>query len=261
MADRGTEQKNGGLQYLRRGEAHASVDGGEWHPDGAQAHAQKNRQHQPFDDRMAEEARFDRGQCQRNSPDAGGQGFACGRKYSPRCERTPGASLDIALVEGPVDDRRLEILPWRRDELAVIAPPDHPLAKKRRVSPADLAKAAFIVRERGSGTRQVATDALSAIGISAPIVLCVVEHRSDQAGSRRGARACNRITGCDRGSGRARAHFRASHSWAVLSTRAQRAATCAPAAVTVRGSVSSRAPRRRNAPRSRLTHRACGVPS
>lgn len=79
--------------------------------------------------------------------------------------------LDLALVEGPVDDRRLEILPWRRDELAVIAPPDHPLAKKRRVSPADLAETAFIVRERGSGTRQVATDALSAIGISVPIVL------------------------------------------------------------------------------------------
>jgi len=67
--------------------------------------------------------------------------------------------LDIALVEGPVEDSRIEIHPWRRDELAVIAPPDHPLARKRRVSPANLATAEFIVRERGSGTRQVATEA------------------------------------------------------------------------------------------------------
>lgn len=79
--------------------------------------------------------------------------------------------LDIALVEGPVEDSRIEIHPWRRDELAVIAPPDHPLARKRRVSPANLATAEFIVRERGSGTRQVATEALSAIGISLRVAL------------------------------------------------------------------------------------------
>ena len=79
--------------------------------------------------------------------------------------------LDIALVEGPVDDPRLEILPWRSDELVVIAPPSHVLAKKRRVLPKDLATEAFIVRERGSGTRQVAEDALSALGISLRVAL------------------------------------------------------------------------------------------
>lgn len=79
--------------------------------------------------------------------------------------------FDIALVEGPVEDRRIEIHPWQRDELAIIAPPDHPLARKRSVVLADLVNAQFIVRERGSGTREVATEALSAVGVTMPIVL------------------------------------------------------------------------------------------
>lgn len=79
--------------------------------------------------------------------------------------------VEIALVEGPVDDARLEVVPWRRDALVVIAPPDHPLAKKRRVSSADLASVPFIVRERGSGTRRVAEEALAALGMSLRVVL------------------------------------------------------------------------------------------
>lgn len=79
--------------------------------------------------------------------------------------------IEIALVEGPVDDARLEVVPWRADALVVIAPPTHPLAKKGRVSSADLAAVPFIIRERGSGTRQVAADALAALGVSLRIVL------------------------------------------------------------------------------------------
>lgn len=79
--------------------------------------------------------------------------------------------VEIALVEGPVDDARLEVVPWRTDALVVIAPPDHPLAKQRRVSSADLASVPFIVRERGSGTRQVAEEALAALGVTLRVVL------------------------------------------------------------------------------------------
>ena len=79
--------------------------------------------------------------------------------------------VEIALVEGPVDDARLEVVPWRTDALVVIAPPDHPLAKQRRVSSADLASVPFIVRERGSGTRQVAEEVLAALGVTLRVVL------------------------------------------------------------------------------------------
>ncbi|MEP7086708.1 MAG: LysR substrate-binding domain-containing protein [Gemmatimonadota bacterium] len=82
-----------------------------------------------------------------------------------------GRTVDVALVEGPVEDAHLETHAWRDDELSIIAPPTHPLAKKRRVKLADLANAEFIVRERGSGTREVAAKALSAAGVAPRVVL------------------------------------------------------------------------------------------
>jgi DNA-binding transcriptional LysR family regulator len=74
--------------------------------------------------------------------------------------------IDVALVEGPVDDPRLEVRAWRDDELVVIAPPDHPLARRRRVPLADIADETFIMREKGSGTRRVAEQALAARGVA-----------------------------------------------------------------------------------------------
>ncbi|HEV7705169.1 MAG TPA: LysR substrate-binding domain-containing protein [Gemmatimonadaceae bacterium] len=79
--------------------------------------------------------------------------------------------VEVALVEGPVDDPRLRIVAWRDDELVLIAPPTHALARKRRVTPADLATVPFIARERGSGTRRVAEAALASQGISLRIAL------------------------------------------------------------------------------------------
>jgi DNA-binding transcriptional LysR family regulator len=74
--------------------------------------------------------------------------------------------LDVALVEGPVDDARLVVTPWREDELIVIAAPAHPLALRRRpVPPSALTHEPFVVRERGSGTRDVAAAALATVGV------------------------------------------------------------------------------------------------
>ncbi|AHG88493.1 LysR substrate-binding protein [Gemmatirosa kalamazoonensis] len=74
--------------------------------------------------------------------------------------------LDVALVEGPVAHPRIEVLPWRDDALVVVAPVDHPLARRRRVAPEALAAEPFIARERGSGTRRVAEAALRAAGVA-----------------------------------------------------------------------------------------------
>jgi DNA-binding transcriptional LysR family regulator len=79
--------------------------------------------------------------------------------------------VEVALVEGPVDDPRLSVRAWRNDELVLIAPPSHALARKRHVARADLATAPFIGRERGSGTRRVAEAALASQGISPRIAL------------------------------------------------------------------------------------------
>jgi DNA-binding transcriptional LysR family regulator len=73
--------------------------------------------------------------------------------------------LDIALVEGPVSHERISVLPWREDDLVVIVPAAHRLARKRRVVVADLAGEPFILREPGSGTRVVAEAALAEHGV------------------------------------------------------------------------------------------------
>jgi DNA-binding transcriptional LysR family regulator len=73
--------------------------------------------------------------------------------------------IDVALVEGPVEHPRVDIVPWREDELAVIAPPDHPLLRRTDVVARDLAPQQFLVREPGSGTREVTEAALARLGV------------------------------------------------------------------------------------------------
>lgn len=74
--------------------------------------------------------------------------------------------LDVALVEGPVTHPRIEAVAWRDDELVLIAHPNHPLASRRHVDVTDLATERLIVREAGSGTREVAERALAEHGVT-----------------------------------------------------------------------------------------------
>jgi len=62
--------------------------------------------------------------------------------------------LDVGLIEGEVDQPDLETTPWRDDQLVVFCGARHPLARKRALTDEDLLSAPWIVRERGSGTRQ-----------------------------------------------------------------------------------------------------------
>lgn len=73
--------------------------------------------------------------------------------------------VDIALVEGPVSHGRVLIHDWREDELVVIAPPAHELLSLDHVDPSALACQPFLVREPGSGTRDVTERALAKHGV------------------------------------------------------------------------------------------------
>jgi DNA-binding transcriptional LysR family regulator len=86
-------------------------------------------------------------------------------------DRVVDYQLDVALVEGPVADPRIEARPWRTDELVVIAAANHPLADQQPVSPQALREEAFITREPGSGTRDVAEQALAACDLQPRIAL------------------------------------------------------------------------------------------
>lgn len=70
-------------------------------------------------------------------------------------QKVANFELDIALVEGELAHPELEITPWHEDELTVFCSPQHPLAGKPALSDDDLREATWIVREVGSGTRQI----------------------------------------------------------------------------------------------------------
>lgn len=63
-------------------------------------------------------------------------------------------NIDVALVEGVVEDERITAMHWRDDELRIIARPDSALARKRRPGIEQLNAETWLLRETGSGTRE-----------------------------------------------------------------------------------------------------------
>jgi DNA-binding transcriptional LysR family regulator len=69
--------------------------------------------------------------------------------------------LDVALVEGPPHSPKIEKSFWRDEELVLIAAPIHPLAAKKSMTFEELKGQEWLVREIGSGTREVVETALA----------------------------------------------------------------------------------------------------
>jgi DNA-binding transcriptional LysR family regulator len=66
-----------------------------------------------------------------------------------------GGRVDAGLLTLPVEDADMITVPVLREELLLIAPPTHQLARRRKVTPKDLAGLPFILFEMGSATRKV----------------------------------------------------------------------------------------------------------
>ncbi|MBV8919336.1 LysR substrate-binding domain-containing protein [Bradyrhizobium sp.] len=74
--------------------------------------------------------------------------------------------IEVGLVEGPVEDEGLLAEPWRSDEMVLIAGPRHPFAADRTaIEPSRIADEIFIMREPGSGSREVVAKALARLRI------------------------------------------------------------------------------------------------
>lgn len=75
-------------------------------------------------------------------------------------------SVDLGLIEGEIDDPALKVDAVAEDELVVVVAPDHPWAKRQwaRGEPtlAMVGETRWILREKGSGTREVFEQALAA---------------------------------------------------------------------------------------------------
>jgi len=82
-------------------------------------------------------------------------------------------TLEVGFTEGRIVSDALETTVFQQDELVAIAPVGYALLSKKRVTARELCKEPFIMREQGSGTRQVVEAALGAKGISVTPVMSI----------------------------------------------------------------------------------------
>jgi len=75
-------------------------------------------------------------------------------------------NIDLGLVEGDVSRQKMVVKKLLSDELLLIVSPEHHWAKKKEVSISELSKEPFILREPGSGTRQMIEKFLARHGIT-----------------------------------------------------------------------------------------------
>jgi DNA-binding transcriptional LysR family regulator len=80
-------------------------------------------------------------------------------------EKLNAGEIDIALVEGDVSKQRFSVETLLSDELVVIMSPAHPWAERRNLPAIELTKEPLIMREEGSGTRQIILKHLDEHGI------------------------------------------------------------------------------------------------
>jgi DNA-binding transcriptional LysR family regulator len=81
-------------------------------------------------------------------------------------EQMAAQDIDIGLVEGPIEERNIIAEPWRTDVMKLIVAPDHAFAAaKEAIDPKRLDDEVLILREPGSGSREVVTQALTAHSI------------------------------------------------------------------------------------------------
>lgn len=75
-------------------------------------------------------------------------------------------TIDFGFVEGEVSKQKMKADSIIPDELTMIVPPMHQWAKKKVVSILEVTKEPFILREEGSGTRQMIEKFLAGHGIN-----------------------------------------------------------------------------------------------
>lgn len=80
--------------------------------------------------------------------------------------------LDVGIVEGAVEPRsEVEVQSFAPDTLVIVLPANHRLAGQSEVEPAELLHEKWIVRERGSGTREVTDKLFLQIGLERPRIM------------------------------------------------------------------------------------------
>jgi DNA-binding transcriptional LysR family regulator len=79
--------------------------------------------------------------------------------------RLLNGEIDLGFVGPPVKPKELEKKPYLVDELVLVMAPSHRLAGAESVPAKELQEEVFILRERGSGTREIMEEELTKAGI------------------------------------------------------------------------------------------------
>jgi len=86
--------------------------------------------------------------------------------------------FDFGFVGGHLAGDEVDVLPWITDEIILIVPLYHRLARKRSVTTRDLSSEKFIFREQGSATRAILSEHLRRAGIELDAVMEIANPES-----------------------------------------------------------------------------------
>ena len=89
-------------------------------------------------------------------------------------------TIALGLIEGPPRSRDVKVQPFLLDELVLIVPAAHEWAERGSIAADELANAALLMRERGSGTRHVVELALEHHGLRRNALHIVMEFDSTE---------------------------------------------------------------------------------
>jgi LysR family transcriptional regulator, transcriptional activator of the cysJI operon len=90
--------------------------------------------------------------------------------------------VELGIIEGPAMRRDVKTQRMMKDEMVLIASPNHAWAgRKGTIAPEELARVPLLVRERGSGSRRVVERALKRVGLSLRSLKVAMELDSTEA--------------------------------------------------------------------------------
>ena len=90
-------------------------------------------------------------------------------------------TAELGFIEGTVDNPALRQNDIAVDEMALVVAPSHPWASKPPNGPTELAAGPWVLREAGSGTRQVFESSLAVLGLQPKDLRIALELPSNEA--------------------------------------------------------------------------------
>jgi DNA-binding transcriptional LysR family regulator len=73
---------------------------------------------------------------------------------------------ELGMIEGPAHSRDVTVEPWIHDELVLVVPASHEWDNSRDIEMSDLREVRLLMRERGSGTREIVEQAILDHGLA-----------------------------------------------------------------------------------------------